>query len=134
MILVDTSVWVGYLRGDETRAVGRLSALIEHGAVLTVTEPVVMELCAGAARPAELARVEALTNGLPLLPIEPAQDFHGAAALYRASAANGNPIRSMVDCLIAAVAIRRSIPVLHQDRDFAFLAAISPLREEPTDG
>ncbi|WP_341947115.1 hypothetical protein [Microbacterium sp. LWH11-1.2] len=34
----------------------------------------------------------------------------------------------MADCLIAAVAIRRDVPLLQRDREFAFLAEISPLR------
>jgi hypothetical protein len=34
----------------------------------------------------------------------------------------------MVDCLIAAVAIRHDVPVLAKDRDFEALAAHTPLR------
>jgi predicted nucleic acid-binding protein len=37
-------------------------------------------------------------------------------------------IRSSVDCLIAACAIRHQLEVLHCDRDFDQLAKISPLR------
>ena len=130
MILVDTSVWVGYLRGDATPAVERLEELIDRSAAIATTEPIVMELLAGASRPQELARVEALTDGLPSIPVDAVTDYRDAAQLYRSSALNGHPIRSMLDCVIAAVAIRRDLPLLHQDRDFAFLAAISPLRVE----
>lgn len=130
MILVDTSVWVGYLRGDATPAVERLEELIDRSAAIATTEPIVMELLAGATRPQELARVEALADGLPLIPIDAVTDYRDAAQLYRSSAQNGHPIRSMLDCVIAAVAIRRDLPLLHQDRDFVFLAAISPLRVE----
>lgn len=131
MILVGSSVWIAYLRGIDSPAVEQLERLIVEGAGLATTEPVVMELLAGAAKPRERARVEALANGLPLIPIDPMGDFRDAADLYRASALNGHPIRTMVDCLIAAVAIRRDVPVLHRDRDFVFLAEISPLRLYP---
>ncbi|MCT1478423.1 PIN domain nuclease [Microbacterium sp. p3-SID336] len=132
MILVDTSVWVGYLRGDATPAVERLEELIDRSAAIATTEPIVVELLAGATRPQELARVEALADGLPSIPVDAVTDYRDAGQLYRSSALNGHPIRSMLDCVIAAVAIRRDLPLLHQDRDFAFLAEISPLRDELT--
>jgi predicted nucleic acid-binding protein len=34
----------------------------------------------------------------------------------------------MLDCLVAAVAIRHNIPVLHRDRDFDVLARHTELR------
>ena len=131
MILVDSSAWIAYLRGIDSPVVARLEGLIVSGAELAITEPVIMELLAGARKPRELARVEALANGLLLAPLAPMTDFRDAAELYRVSAANGHPIRSMTDCLIAAVSIRRGLPLLHSDRDFTFLAEISPLRLDP---
>ena len=131
MILVDSSAWISYLRDDGSPVVDVLGELLSRGTEVSITEPVMMELLAGAHRPQEAARVEALVNGLPLTPIESATDFVNAARLYRASAANGHPTRSMTDCVIAAVAIRRDVTLLQQDRDFAHLAAISPLRLHP---
>jgi predicted nucleic acid-binding protein len=133
VILVDTSVWIAYLRGTDSPAAEQLNGLIAEGADLAITEPVMMELLAGAARPRERARVEVLTNGLPLIGIDPVGDFRDAADLHRASALNGHPIRSMTDCLIAAVAIRSDVALLHGDRDFVFLAEVSPLRLCPTE-
>jgi hypothetical protein len=37
-------------------------------------------------------------------------------------------VRSSVDCLIAACAIRHDLEVLHRDRDYAALATVSSLR------
>lgn len=51
-----------------------------------------------------------------------------AVALYRRARHAGLTIRSSVDCLIAACAIRHDLEVLHRDRDFEALATISPLR------
>ncbi|MEU4014403.1 PIN domain nuclease [Microbacterium sp. NPDC028030] len=130
MILVDSSVWIAYLRGIDAPVVDQLERLIVDDADIAITEPVIMELLAGARTPQELARVEAIANGLPLVPLRSVTDFRTASDLYRASALNGHPIRSMVDCLIAAVAIRRDVSLLERDRDFLFLAEISPLRLE----
>ena len=51
-----------------------------------------------------------------------------AAFLYRLCRVNGTTIRSMVDCLVAAVGIRHDVPVLAKDRDFEALASHTPLR------
>jgi predicted nucleic acid-binding protein len=53
--------------------------------------------------------------------------FEEAAGLYRAARRAGLTIRSGVDCLIAACAIRHGLTVLHHDRDFDVLARVSPL-------
>ncbi|MCU1372395.1 MAG: hypothetical protein JWO77_3589 [Ilumatobacteraceae bacterium] len=46
--------------------------------------------------------------------------------LHRMCRVNGITVRSMVDCLIAAVAVRHEVAVLAKDRDFE--AAHTPLR------
>ena len=50
-----------------------------------------------------------------------------AVDLYRSARRSGRTVRSGVDCLIAACALRNSLTVLHHDRDFEILARISPL-------
>jgi hypothetical protein len=54
--------------------------------------------------------------------------FEESVDLYRRARRAGLTIRSSVDCLIAACAIRHDLEVVHQDRDFAALASISSLR------
>jgi hypothetical protein len=55
--------------------------------------------------------------------------FDEAVDLYRRARAAGRTVRSSVDCLIAACAVRHGLLVLHRDRDFPALAAVSALRE-----
>ena len=52
-----------------------------------------------------------------------------AVDLYRTARKNGLTVRSSVDCLIAACALRHGIEVLHRDRDYGHLARVSALRE-----
>jgi hypothetical protein len=54
--------------------------------------------------------------------------------LYRAARRAGLTVRSSVDCLIAACAIRHGLTVLHRDRDLPVLAKISPLFERDLAG
>ena len=128
MILVDTSAWIDHLRAAETPAGRRLTELIEEGADLATTEPIVMELLAGADTPLRLEAIERLTNGLPVLGVEPGLDFRQAAAVFLAVRRSGRTVRSLVDCLIAAVALRSEVPILHKDADFDAIAACLPLR------
>jgi len=51
-----------------------------------------------------------------------------AVGLYRAARRVGVTIRSSVDCLIAACALRHDLTVLHRDRDYPSLGRVSPLR------
>jgi predicted nucleic acid-binding protein len=132
--LVDTSAWVELLRGTGSGTHRELRRLLrEHPDQVGFTEPVIMELLAGARTDAEVARMEELFDGHPLLPVDPWVDYRGAAAAARACRSIGRPARSIVDCLIAAVAVRTGAAVLHRDRDFDHLAACLPdLRLHPT--
>lgn len=49
-------------------------------------------------------------------------------ALYRTARRVGATVRSSVDCVIAACALRHDLVVLHDDRDFDAIARISPLK------
>jgi predicted nucleic acid-binding protein len=128
MILVDTSAWIDHLRAAETPVARRLWNLIEEDADLATTEPIVMELLAGADTAQRIDALERLTNGLPVLGVEPRVDFRQAAAVFLAVRRSGRTVRSLVDCLIAAVALRSNVPILHKDADFDAIAACLPLR------
>jgi predicted nucleic acid-binding protein len=54
-----------------------------------------------------------------------------AADLYRRARRAGLTIRSGVDCLIAACAIRHDLTILHHDRDYPALAKVSALQQRP---
>lgn len=128
MILVDTSVWIEYLRDTPDPSVTVLAGLITAGEDLRITEPITMELLAGADTPRREASISKLVDGLPLIPIHPVLDYRAAGELFRAARRAGHPIRSLNDCLIAAITIRSGAVLLQRDRDFGFLASISPLR------
>lgn len=132
MILVDTSAWVEHLRGTDSDVARALGSLIGQGAELVTTDAVVMELLAGADTPARELALEALTSGLPLLATDPALDFRGAAQIYRSTRRTGRTVRSLVDCLIASVALRHEVPLLHRDADFVAIAAATGLQIQPT--
>jgi predicted nucleic acid-binding protein len=125
--LVDTSVWIEYLRGTGSAGHRELRHLLHHETDrVTVTEPVTMEILSGETSPAALAQVEMLLGGLRRISFDAASDFHSAAAIYRAARTAGITVRTLLDCLIAAVAIRTDLTLLHRDRDYEHLADVIP--------
>lgn len=127
MELIDSSAWIEYLRRTGSRANVEVRQLLhgELGSVVT-TEPVVMELLAGATEDHRLAQLERLTGGLRLLPVDATLDYRHAALAYRAVRAGGYTVRKLLDCLIAVVALRTGATLVHCDHDFDLLDAALP--------
>lgn len=127
MQLIDSSAWVEYLRDTNSRACNEVDRLwhARPDSVAT-TEPVVMELLSGATDQRVFGQIEKLTGGLRLLSVDSACDYRDAAIAYRAVRSNGHTVRKLLDCLIAAVAVRTGATVVHHDRDFDVLAAALP--------
>lgn len=128
MILIDTSAWIDYLRGSGARATTEVRRLLadEPGQVV-MCEPVAMELLAGATTESGLLKLEQLVNGLPQLSVDPVLDFRSAASIYRSARKSGKTVRSLNDCLIAAIALRHGAALLHKDIDFEIVAEFTDL-------
>jgi len=123
--LIDTSAWIEFVRDGDVGTADAVEQLIREGGALT--EPVIMEVLAGARSGRHGEQLRSLLGTVELLPVT-AEDWASAALLYRVCRINGSTIRSMVDCLIGAVAVRHDVPVLAKDRDFEALAAHTPMR------
>lgn len=128
MILIDTSAWVEFLRDTGSPVCERVDRLL--GADIAVCEPVRMEVLAGARDDAHLQSLRRLLARAWIVSTSPA-DYEQAAALYRTCRRNGETVRRLMDCLIAAVAIRARASLLHADADLAVLGRHTPLAIEP---
>ena len=117
MILADTSAWVEYDRASGSVVHRRVAELIAGDVDLAVTEPVIMEVLAGARNPQRELDLRRLLLRFPLLRFDAASDFDSAARIYRRCRAAGITPRGMVDCMIAAVAWRHDASLLAQDVD-----------------
>jgi predicted nucleic acid-binding protein len=93
---------------------------------VATTEPVVMELLAGANTDRLFGRIEKLMGGMQLLPVDASVDYRDAAIACRAVRRGGHTVRKTMDCLIAMVAVRTGARLVHRDRDFDLLAAALP--------
>lgn len=124
MILIDTSIWISLLSKRPSRVIPA-----EKLPFLATCPPIVQEVLQGVRDPSAHRN---LRSGLHALTIfcdpMPLEIFEEASQIYRDGRTQGFTVRSSIDCLIAAVALRHDLLVWHQDRDFDLIARYRPLR------
>lgn len=121
-----------YDRATNSRVDQRLTELIAGDDQIGVTEPVVMEVVAGARSDEREAELRRLLLRFKLLRFDAAVDFDGAARIYRACRRVGVTPRGLVDCMIASVAQRHRATLLAQDADLVRVAGVVGVTLEPT--
>jgi predicted nucleic acid-binding protein len=125
VVLVDTSAWIEvFRRGSRFR----LETVVDMDEVVTCL-PVIQEVLQGFKDEGAFRLANEAMSALPCVeaPLGRAV-IDEAVDLYRRARRAGLTIRSGVDCLIAACALRHGLAVLHHDRDFPALARVSALR------
>lgn len=131
MILADTSAWVEFDRATGSVVDRRMTELIATDGPLAVTEPVLMEVLAGARDDRRADDLRRLLLRCHLLPLDPAADFDAAARIYRRCRRAGVTPRGLLDCVIVAVAWRTGASVLAQDVDVARVCEILEVPSHP---
>lgn len=127
MVLVDTSVWIEFFRRGSSFDLEKVVAFDD---VVTCL-PVIQEVLQGFRDERAFRIASQSMRQLPIVesPLG-AHVFDDAVHLYRSTRRTGSTIRSSVDCLIAACALRHNLTVLHRDRDFDVLSRVAPLRTQ----
>lgn len=117
MILVDSSVWIDYFRGVESREVEALDRLL-GAQPLAVGDLVLVEVLQGfdeerdfALVCRQLTRLTVVTLGGPDIAIQAARNF-------RLLRRRGVTVRKTIDTVIATRCIESGFRLLHSDRDF----------------
>jgi hypothetical protein len=102
----------------------RVAGLIATDGPLMVTEPVVMEVLAGARDDARENDLRRLLMRAGLLHFDATTDFDAATRIYRRCRRSGITPRGMIDCMIAAVTWRRGAALLCRDADLDRVAQL----------
>ena len=125
MVLVDTSVWIEVFRKSPRV---QLESLVDFDDIVTCL-PVIQEVLQGFDSEPAFLRARESMLALPIVESPFGVDVYAQAIdLYRTARRLGLTIRSGVDCLIAACALRHQLEVFHCDRDFDVLARVSALQ------
>jgi predicted nucleic acid-binding protein len=127
VILVDSSVWIEFLRRTGSVANRKLTSMLGMQE-LAWTDMIALEVLAGARDDLDRDRLRRLIYSQTLLPVEGPTDYENAAELYRTCRRGGETPRGLADCLIAVVAMRNEVELLSSDADFEVIARHAPLR------
>ena len=125
MILVDTSAWVEVFRKPSRLPLASVADIED----VVICLPVAQEVLQGFRdeRAFRVARDAMLAFPMVESPLR-REVVEEALHLYRAARRAGRTVRSGVDCLIAACALRHGLTVAHHDRDFDAIAEVSALQ------
>jgi hypothetical protein len=127
MVLVDTSVWVDFLRGSDTPQVAILKELLAGDDIVGIAPIILQKVLQGADSDARFEKWRRYFEGLCCYaPADPVASHISAARLYQACRRAGMTPRSSNDCLIARIAMEHGLALLQNDRDFTIIAAVAP--------
>jgi len=130
IVLVETSVWINFFKGNETASSSFLKDNLANFIIATCPV-IVQEVLQGVALDRGFKKVRSYFNTLTRLAGNPYELAHDSAALYREIRKKGFTIRKPNDCLIATYAIKNNVRLLHDDKDFYFIAMNSSLLVQP---
>jgi predicted nucleic acid-binding protein len=125
MILVDTSVLISFLRGEENSEVNKLIEIIDRGISFGINYFIYQELLQGVSSEDQFNKLKDYLDSLKFFELKRGKDsFADASKIYFNCKKNGITIRSTIDCLIVQTAIENNLLLLHNDRDFTMISKI----------
>jgi predicted nucleic acid-binding protein len=125
--LVDTSAWIEIFRRGSTLTV---EDIVDDRDAIVTCLPVIQEVLQGFDDQRAFQIAETAMYALPCLDATIGRGLIDAAVdLYRRARRSGVTVRSGIDCLVAASALRHGATVVHCDRDYAHLTRIVPLQQ-----
>ena len=123
-ILIDTSIWVDLL-GKARRY--RITA--DQLPEVATCPPIIQEVLQGVKDEKVRERLKDRFLALTCVGDPTGLDLYlEAAELYATGRRKGLTIRSSIDCLIAAIALRGNLTVWHSDRDFEAISKFTSLK------
>jgi predicted nucleic acid-binding protein len=117
LILVDSSVWIGYFNGNATPATDRLDGLLGREE-LAVGDLILTEVLQGFADDREFSTARRMLVSFDIVQLGGREIALQAARNYRALRKAGITVRKTIDTLIATRCIESGYQLLHDDRDF----------------
>ena len=126
-ILVDTSVWIDFFRGESSQEREILKTCLDQREYVATSGIIVQEILQGIREDTQYRETSKFLGFFPHFDLRFA-DHITAANIYRQLRKRGFTIRSPIDCVIAALALRCRFLLLHKDRDFPTIARLYPLK------
>ncbi len=132
MILVDTSIWVDYFNGKNSKYTDALDAALIEGTVI-IGDLILLEILQGFRSDKDYQKAKGYLGTLETFDMFGHNMVIKCATNYRKLRKKGTTIRRTTDVIIATFCIDNKIPLLFEDRDFIpfvkKLGLISALKE-----
>lgn len=128
MILADTSVWIDFLRGADSRQRRALHKLIEDEEDIAVAGIILTEILQGIKGDKHFQAVKEYLLEFPVIEPKGIETYIRAAGINRDCRKRGGTVRKTVDCIIAAVCMESGAVLLHKDRDFELIEKYAGLK------
>jgi predicted nucleic acid-binding protein len=117
VVIVDTTVWVDYLRGEQNAETNWLHRELDRQR-LGLTDLILCEVLQGIREDARFAQVQRDLRGFEVFETGGAELAVAAAQNFRWLRQQGHTVRKTIDCLIATFCLRGGHALLHRDRDY----------------
>lgn len=127
MYLIDTSIWISYLKGEKNAGVDYLKDILAKRSAFGITSVIYQEILQGVYSEKDFNELKEYFETQEFYhPKDPILTYEFAASLYFRCRKKGLTIRSTIDCLIASIAIEHDLLLLHNDKNFEEIAKIIP--------
>jgi predicted nucleic acid-binding protein len=125
MIIVDTSILIGYFKGNDDPPYDKMDYIIDNDIPYGIDNHIYLELLQGAKDTSEYAILKKYLNTLPFYELKQGkQSYENAALMYIKCRESGITIRSTIDLIIAEIAIENNLYILHDDSDYTYMAQV----------
>jgi predicted nucleic acid-binding protein len=125
MILLDTSVLIGYFKGSKGALYDKMNSLVDEEIPFGICHYVYQELLQGLANEKEFKLLKDYLDSMPFYDLRYGKEsFENAALMYMNCRKKGVTVRSTVDLLIAEIAIENDLFLFHNDNDYTNIAKI----------
>ena len=129
MILVDTSVLIDFLKGEDNPGVEKFLHIIDRDIPFGICPAVFLEVLQGAATEEDFNLLREYLQSQPFFDIKDGRESIAQAARMSFDLRrNGKAVSNSVDLLIAQTAIDNDLYLLHNDSDFDRIKQVSRLK------
>jgi len=125
MILLDTSVLIGYFKGSKGTSYDKMNHLVDDEVPFGICHYVYQELLQGSANDREFKLLKDYLDSMPFYDLRYGKEsFENAALMYMNCRKKGITVRSTIDLLIAEIAIENDLYLFHNDNDYTNIAKV----------
>jgi predicted nucleic acid-binding protein len=127
MYLIDTSVWIDYFREKNNQSVQQLNQILDDDMPFGITGLIYQEILQGSMSTNDFVMLRDYFSTQHFFhPKDNIVSYQMAAKIYFDCRRKGITIKSVVDCIIAQIAMEQNLILLHNDSDYIQISKVLP--------